>query len=245
MPILGLVQLKYLLYCTLLSDTVAEEMEDGSRYVKYSKDVSHLKDLWGDFSSSPKNNLFDEALEELESEGLILFGFEDSDTVYVGELRGRKFFPFELESPLVDKAVEKVMTQIKEYGKHKSTLAKSRAKYLHKEFQDLLDDGVENWQPQKFTELHGILYELYTGGEQYIIRNKVEYYQTNNMLKAFDRTTLFSIMVEAVLNYHDYRNGLPTLVNVAFVKDEVLAKLTRPDGSKEYMREELTESEDF
>ena len=94
--------------------------------------------------------------------------------------------------------------------------------------------------PGDFTELHGYLYEVYTGGEIYVLRGKVEYFQTNNMLKAYDRFTVFSLIVEATLRYDKYRKkGVPTLTNVACMKDDVFHTLVRSsdEGSKDYMRE--------
>lgn len=80
---------------------------------------------------------------------------------------------------------------------------------------------------------------MYTGGEVYIIRSKVEYFQTNNMLKAYDRFTVFAILIEGTLNYDEYSTrGVPTLTNVAYRKDDIFRKLTRTDSdSKDYMRE--------
>ena len=100
-------------------------------------------------------------------------------------------------------------------------------------------------RPGDFTELHSLLYEVYTGGEVYILRSKTEQFQTSNMLKAYDRHTVFALIVYGTLNYDEYRpKGLPTMTTVACMKDEVFGKLAKPTkGSKDYMRD-IDDSED-
>ena len=72
-------------------------------------------------------------------------------------------------------------------------------------------------------------------------------FQTNNILKAYDKYTTFAIIVEAVLNYDKHKKkGVPTLINVGYMKDDVFRHLTNPTaGSKDYMRELSTDDGEF
>ena len=100
--------------------------------------------------------------------------------------------------------------------------------------------------PGDFTTLFTYLYEIFTGGETYTVRNKMEYYQTTNILKAYDKFTTFAILVEGTLNYPAYdRRGVPTLTRVSVMKDTIFGALSRGDGSKDYMREVDDEREGF
>lgn len=234
-PIANLIPFKHLLYTALLSDICTYE-EDDTRWAIYAHDQSDLYDYFSDWSNDDdaKDEVY-KALNELSEDGLIFF--DDDDHVYVGEFRGRHFFPFEQKSSVYDKAVELLDAELKRYGSSKSAKDKSRARYIREQIDNITHD-VEAMSPGAFTELHGYLYEIYTGGEVYVVRNKTEYYQTNNILKAYDRFTTFAILVEGVLHYDKYRKrGLPTLINVACAKDDIVRGLTQGDGSKDYMRE--------
>lgn len=240
MPVTGLVPFKYLLYLAMLSEVTPFTPDgDGTKYGIFSKDQLDLYDYYPDWAVGDDNdNEVYKALADLCDEGLIWF--DDEDRVYLGEYRGKKFFPFEAKSSLFDTAKEFMDSEIRRYGKSKSAKDKSRARYIREQIDRLVDKGVENMTPGNFTDLHGYLYEVYTGGEIYIIRNKAEHFQTNNMLKAYDKFTVFSLIVEATLRYDKYRKkGVPTLTNVACMKDDVFHALTKAGaGSKEYMRNE-------
>ena len=239
MPITGLVPFKYLLYSALLSDVVpfTPHGED-IKYGIFSETEQELYDYYPDWDNidNRRNEVF-KALNDLSEEGLIWF--DDDSRIYLGEFRGKKFFPFEVKNSLFDEANELLGAELKKYGSSKSAKDKSRSRYIREQIDRLLDKGVENMSPGDFTELHGYLYEVYTGGEIYLIRNKTEYFQTNNMLKAYDKFTVFSLIVEATLRYDFYRKkGIPTLTNVACMKDDVFHALTKSDmGSKDYMRD--------
>ena len=239
MHITGLVPFRYLLYSALLSDVVHYTPEDEeTRYGVFAESQQELYDYYPDWDSSDeRRNEVYKALNDLADEGLIWF--DDDDRIYLGEYRGKKFFPFEVKNSLFDEANKLLDTELKRYGKSKSAKDKSRSRYIREQINRLLDKGVENLSPGDFTDIHGYLYEVYTGGEVYIIRNKTEHFQTNNMLKAYDKFTVFSLIVEATLRYDAYRKkGLPTLVTVACMKDDVFRALTKTEsGSKDYMRE--------
>lgn len=237
MPVTGLIPFKYLLYLAMLSDISPMDVED-TRYGVYAETEQELYDRFPDwYSLDDRRNEISKALDDLADEGLI--ESDDDGTIYLGEFRGRKFFPFEVKNSLFDNACKTLEERLKIYGKSKSAKDKSRARYIREQTDRLLEKGAENMSPGDFTDLHGYLYEIYTGGEIYMIRNKTEYYQTMNMLKAYDRFTVFALIVEGTLNYDVYRKkGIPTLTNVACMKDDVFRMITKPDkGSKDYMRE--------
>ena len=240
MAITGLVPFKYLLYAALLTKVTSFEPEDSDeKFGVFSENISDLYDYFPEFNSK-KNNEIDKALDDLADEGLISFDAENPELIYLGEFRGRKFFTFEVKSSLFEEAKQKLDDAIKAYGKSRSAKDKSRSRYIREQIDKLLaEKGVEAFTPNDFTDLHSYLYEMYTGGEVYIIRSKVEYFQTNNMLKAYDRFTVFAILIEGTLNYDEYSTrGVPTLTNVAYRKDDIFRKLTRTDSdSKDYMRE--------
>lgn len=175
MPICGLVPFKYLLYVAMLSNVIPYEDED-TRYGIFPEKYNEIGDFFPDWEHSDiKKDAVVKALDELAEEGLILF---DSDNnVYLGEYRGRKFFPFEKKSSLFDDAVKLATKSIKHYGASKSAKDKSRSRFIREQLYKLLDKGIPNLTSNDFTELHGYLYEVYTGGEVYIIRNKVELFQ--------------------------------------------------------------------
>lgn len=250
MPITGLVPFKYLLYLAMLSDVVPFTPDDEDvKYGIFAENGEDLYDRYHEWANEDERR--DEvvsALVALSEEGLIWF--DDDGRIYLGEYRGKKFFPFEAKTSLYDNASKLLQEELRKYGRSKSAKDKSRARYIREQIERLLDKGVESMSPGDFTELHGYLYELYTGGEIYIMRNKTEYFQTNNMLKAYDRFTVFSLIVEATLRYDTYRKkGIPTLTNVACMKDDVFRALTKTDdGSKEYMRgitDSISEDSDF
>ena len=239
MPIVGIVPFKYLLYSALLSSVTAYTPDDeDTKYGVFSGVQSDLYDYYPEWDSEDdRRNEILKALSELADEGLLLF--DEDERIYLGEYRGKRFFPFEAKSSMFDTACEVMFEEIKWYGKSKSAKDKSRSRYIKEQIERFLNKGIENLNPGDFTEIHGLLYEVYTGGEVYIIRSKVENFQTKNMLKAYDKFTTFSLIVEATLHYDSYRKkGVPTLTNVACMKDDVFRSLTKTDsGSKDYMRE--------
>lgn len=239
MPLVNLVPFKYLLYSAMLSDVVPFTPDDEDvKYGIFAETYMDLYDRYPDWDhTDDRRNEVLKALNELMEEGLVWF--DDDARVYLGEYRGKKFFPFEVKNSLFDDASELIDTELKRYGHSKSAKDKSRARYIREQIEKLTDNGVERMTPKDFTELHGYLYEVYTGGEIYIIRNKVEHFQTNNMLKAYDKFTVFSLIAETTLRYDKYRKkGVPTLTNVACMKDDVFHALTKSgEGSKDYMRE--------
>ena len=239
MPIANLVPFKYLLYSALLSNITPYTPDDEDvKYGIFAGEQGDLYDYYSDWDATDirKNEVY-KALNDLSEEGLI--SFDDEDRIYLGEYRGKKFFPFEVKNSLFDKAMEHIKNAIKQYGSSRSMKDRSRARYIKEQINRLVDKGVDSMTPGDFTELHGYLYEMYTGGEIYLIRNKAEHFQTNNMLKAYDKFTVFALIVEATLQYDTYRKrGIPTLTNVACMKDDVFRALMKPDeGSKDYMRD--------
>lgn len=219
------------MYAVLMSDVKVVE-EDETKLVISAKSVEDLYDYFGGF----EDDVY-QALSRLGDEGVVQFDDSDDNIVYLGEIRGKRFFPFEIRNSMFDNAVELMNREIKRYGTSESVKDKSRSRYIREKISAMMDD-VSTMRPNDFTELHGYLYEVFTGGEIYTIRNKVEYYQTNNMLKAYDRFTVFAIIVEGTLHYDNYRKkGVPTLTNVACMKDEIFGELTKSEKcSKEYMR---------
>ena len=239
MPITELVPFRYLLYSALLSDVVPFTPDDEDiKYGIFSETEQEVYDHFSDWDSTDdRRNEVLKALNDLADEGLIWF--DDDHHIYLGEYRGKKFFTFEVKNSLFDEANGLLDAELKRYSKSKSAKDKSRARYIREKIDRLFDKGVESMTPGDFTDLHGYLYEVYTGGEVYIIRGKTEHFQTNNMLKAYDKFTVFALIVEATLRYDVYRKrGVPTLTNVACMKDDVFRALTKVDsGSKDYMRD--------
>lgn len=239
MAITGLVPFKYLLYTALLTNVVSYEPKDEDvKYGIYGGEQEDLYDRFPDWSTpDERTDEVYKALNELSDEGLIFF--DEDDRIYLGEFRGKKFFGFDVKNSLFDEASKLLDKELKRYSSSRSAKDKSRSRYIRERIAKFLDKGVENMSPGDFTELHGYLYEIYTGGELYVIRNKTEYYQTNNMLKAYDKFTVYALLVEGTLNYDNYRKrGIPTLTTVACMKDDVFHTLSKPaEGSKDYMRE--------
>lgn len=239
MVITGLVPYKYLLYAALLSHVVPYKPEDEeTKYGVFAELQTELFDYYPDWDHTDdrRNEIF-KALNELADEGLIWF--DEDYRIYLGEFRGKKFFTFEVKNSLFEDSQKLLDSELKRYGRSKSAKDKSRSRYIRDQIDKLLDKGVENLHPGDFTDLHGYLYEIYTGGEVYMIRGKTEHFQTNNMLKAYDKFTVFSLIVEGTLHYDLYRKkGIPTLTTVACIKDDVFRALTKADaGSKDYMRD--------
>ena len=237
MPIASIIPFKYILYMAMLSDVVPFTSDD-VKYGIFNGTYMDLYDYYPDWDhADERRNEVLKSLKDLMEEGLIWF--DEDNRVYLGEYRGKKFFPFEVKNSLFDEAIKLLDFELKKYGKSKSVKSKSRARYIREQIDKFTDKGIENMSPGDFTELHGYLYEVYTGGEVYIIRGKTEHFQTNNMLKAYDKFTVFSLIVEATLRYDNYRKrGIPTLTNVACMKDDVFRTLTKVDSdSKDYMRD--------
>lgn len=233
--VVSLLEFKHLVYLVLLSDVVSEET-DLRKLVRYNGTYEEFLDLFPDWDSLDDNESeIVQTLYSLEKEGLISFN-EEGEYIYVGALSGRKFVPFMKVDSLYKKAVDKLTVALDEYRKNSFSKGVSRSKFIYGKLKDKFLQGTTLLNPNDFTSLHSYLYEIYTGGEIYTIRNQKEYYQTNNMLKAYDKDTVFAILVEGVLNYDVYRvKGIPTLTNVAFIKDEIFHNLVKPKG-KDYMR---------
>ena len=245
MVVTGLVPFKYLLYSALLSDVV--------RYQDDSDETCHgifndtLESVYERFNEWGEE--VEDSLNVLAEEGVLSVDY-DKGIIFLGEYRGRRFFPYEVKTSLFDKVSKVLDDAIKGYGKSKSAKDRSRSRYIREQVNRLIEHGIERMTPGDFTELHGFLYEVYTGGSIYNIRNQVEYYQTANILKAYDKFTTFAILVDGVLNYDEYhRKGVPTLTNVAMMKDEIVHSLTTGNTkTKEYMRDidsAISEDEDF
>lgn len=244
-PNLGNVPFKNFIYFVLLSNVVSLE-EGDVRHAVYAGDYLDLFDCLSDWADeSEGTSELDKALDELEADGYI--SFDDDNRIYLGEFRGRKFFPFEVRSSIFDSACDLMWREIKKYGKTRSAKVVSRVSYIRSQIETSLSRGVEKMSPKDFTELHSFMYEVYTGGETYILRNKAEHFQTTNMLKAFDKHTVFALIVFGTLNFDEYRSkGLPTITNVACMKDDVFNRLNKPEkGSKEYMRNMESDDSEF
>ena len=235
--------LEDLIYVTCLSSVEKyTEEESGITYGLFSKGFELLSEYFSDWSEDE----FIKAINSLGEQGLLMYGIEGSeeaDNVYVGTFEARRFEPFSsAENTLYQDATEKVTQAVKS-----SVLPKARNLYIKGRLNSMIEKGAENLNVNDFNELHGILYEIYTGGEDYKIRNKTELFQTSNILKAYDHATTFAIITEAVLNFDLYRKkGVPTLINVGYLKDDVFRKLVHKDTStKEYMREKDDDENEF
>lgn len=229
MPVTSVIPIKHIVYMALLSDMTTEDLEGD----KFAVSALVISDVYDRFPDWTEEELL-EVLDELGRDGLLEF----YDTkILLGEFRGRKFFPFEVKSSLFDRAIEFLQDKLGDYASYSRN--KSRAKYIKREVK-AMTEKVDKLCPNDFTELHGLLYEVYTGGEVYNIRNQVEYYQTSNILKAYDRHTTFAIIVEGTLNFDAYRKkGVPTLTLIGVMKDEVFGALTKGvSHGKDYMRSE-------
>ena len=104
MPITGVIPFKYLLYAALLSNVV-QYVEDDTKWGIFVETESDLYDYFPDWTSSDER--LDEvynALQELADEGFIFF--DDDERIFLGEFRGRKFFPFEAKTSLYSEAHE-------------------------------------------------------------------------------------------------------------------------------------------
>lgn len=235
------VEFKRLLYFALLSNVVPYKMEgDDTKYAVFA----HLQDDLADFFASWSGDEIDNALDALYEEGLIFF--DEERHIYVGEIRGMRFFPFDIKNSLADAAIAKLREATKTFETPRSALRRSRGRYIAEQINTFIDRGIDKMTPSDFTTFFTFLYEMFTGGESYLFRNKVEYYQTSNMLKAYDKFTTFAILVEGVLNFSAYRRkGVPTLTTVAVIKDDIFGALTKGSGSKDYMRDAETESDGF
>lgn len=241
MAFTGLIDLRYIIYLSLLSDIQRfKPADEDIEYGVWSQEATDVYDVFSDFDP----DIVEKALNDLQDDGLLFF--DDDSRVYLGEFRGRRFFTFEVKSSLCDDAKDLLERELTRYGKSSSAKDRSRSRYIREEIDKWYETGVENMNPGDFTELHGYLYEIYTGGEIYNIRNKAEHFQTNNMLKAYDRLTVFALIVEGVLHYDKYRKkGTPTLTNVAMMKDDVFKALVhKGDSGKEYMRKRIDDSEE-
>ena len=241
MAFVGLVDLRYIIYFSLLADVQRYTPADEDvEYGVWSREATDVYDVFSDFDPEE----VEQALNDLADEGLVLF---EDFWIYLGEFRGRRFFTFEVKSSLCDDAKDLLESKLSAYGKSASAKDRSRSRFIRAEIEKWYEAGVEKMNPGDFTELHGFLYEIYTGGEIYNIRNKTEYFQTNNMLKAYDRPTVFALIVEGVLHYDRYRRkGTPTLTNVAMMKDDVFRALTHKEtAGKDYMRKRSEDNETF
>ena len=233
-PMAGKYSLEDLIYFACLSD-ITKVTDGGEQLGEFSKGYDLLCAYFKDWSREE----IDEALNSLADKGLVMFDDTDEDIIYVGTFDGKRFDPFTPEdSSLVTRAEEKIDLAINE-----AAVPKVRLLYIKNRIKLLRERGIDNMSVTDFNELHSLLYEIYTGGEDYKIRNKIEYYQINNMLKSYDKRTIFAIVTFGVLDYDTFRKkGVPTITNVAYIKDDVMRRLVHKDtSSKEYMREKSSD----
>lgn len=237
----GIVDFEILLYMALISNVSSGKVEgDDTVYALCSCKRDDLYDIFATWDESE----IDKAVDALLHKGLIFMDTEGG--IYAGEIRGSRFFPFNAESSIADAAIEKLREAIKSFEKPRSALRRSRGRFIAEQINTYIDRGISEMTPGDFTTLFTYLYEIFTGGETYMVRNKTEYYQTTNILKAYDKFTTFAILVEGTLNYPAYaRRGVPTLTRVSVMKDTIFGALSRGDGSKDYMREVDDEREGF
>ena len=161
MAVVSAIPLKELMFVVMLSDVQKVYSEDEDVYlVAINKTKSEFLEVFTDWDSSEVSKAFDELMDE----GLVYEDIDDSETLYVGELRGRKVFTFEQESSLLTLAQNKVDEVLRGQLKSRSAKDRSRASYIKGKIEDMLSEGVGAMTPSKFTELHGYMYELYTGG---------------------------------------------------------------------------------
>lgn len=244
-PILGLIPLKMFVYAVLISDLVPLE-EDDEKLAVFSRDEQTLYDLFPSFDEGDEHD-FADALNTLTEENLIYIREED-ELIVCGTFQGKTFVPFTTENSMFDRSVEAVRKALKEFGTSLGGYSKSRRRHLADSFEELLNKGVASFTGGDFNSLHEILYEVYTGGENYVIKNKVDGFQTTNMIKHYDKNTVFSIIVEAILNYDKYRSRYtPSLTMVANMAEDVYRALikSKTPGSKDYLREKTTDEEVF
>lgn len=236
-PLAEKFSLTDLIYLTCLSSVDKEYDEDEKvTYAIFSKGMDMLESYFQDWEEQEVTD----ALDELGQQNLLLF---DEDTIYVGTFEGKRFEPFSSkDSSIYQKAVDLIEKGV---SSSKNILPKARYLYIKNRLKLLIEKHTDDLSVNDLVELHGLLYEIYTGGENYSFRNKTEVYQIPNILKAYDKASTFSIIAEAVLNYDLYhKKGLPTLINVAMMKDDCFKHLCKKDTStKEYMREEASEEE--
>ena len=240
-PIADRYNLEDLIYLTCLSSVEKYyEKESDVTYGIFSKGYELLCEYFRDWDEDELVKAFN----TLGEQGLLMYGeYDDSDLIFVGTFEGRRFEPFtSAESNLYKDAVDKIQEAIKG-----SVLPKARNLYVKGRLNAMIEKGAEHLNVNDYNELHGLLYEIYTGGEDYKVRNKTEMFQVSNILKAYDHTTTFAIITEAVLNFDLYRNkGVPTLINVGYLKDEAFRKLVHKDTStKEYMRHKDEDENEF
>lgn len=243
----SIMEFKYVVYLSLLSDVVQISTDEDLRKIAaWNGSYEEFLELFPEWDNLQDDSEIVCALSTLESDGLISFN-EDGTEIYVGTMLGKKFIPFTKRVSFYEQSVKKIKKALKEYCKGSSAKGVSRGQYLTSVLEGKYFMGTGSLKPNDFTELHGYLYELYTGGEVYIIRKKLEYYQTTNMLKAYDKDTVFSILVEGVLNFDFYRqSSVPNLVNIACMKDDIYRSLIGKNGKgKEYMRETESTSGGF
>lgn len=248
-PIFGVFPFKTILYTAILSDVIVKEDEENDiRWAVCGKNEADFYDLFESFDShKDEESELLATLEELENEGLIQCS--EYGVITVGQFVGRAYVPFAKEDSLCNKAVEKIKAALNSHLKSlKSASAKSRGVTLKEDFEKLLDKGIGKMRTGDLNILHGILYEVYTGGEVYVIKGQVDAVQTYNMLRRYDVYTVFALITEAVLNYDTYRSKhTPNLKLVAQMAEDVYRALikSKTPGSKEYMREDTEEKEVF
>ena len=142
MPITGLVPFKYLLYSAMLSDVVPFiPDEEDVKYGVFSEPQQELYDYFHDWDNEDerRNEVF-KALNDLADEGLIWF--DEEDRIYLGEYRGKKFFPFEVKNSMFDETSKLLDEELKRYGKSKSAKDKSRARYIREQLKRFFDKGI-------------------------------------------------------------------------------------------------------
>lgn len=245
-PLLGLMPLKTFLYVLLLSDLIPIKEGDDT-LAAHKRDTDELYELFPTFDNDEEDGHdFVEALNELAEEELLQF--DEENRIICGNFQGKNFVPFGTKNSLFSRAYERLSTDLKGYTSSLGNFSKARGRYLVDTLGDLLDKGVSSFTGGDFNTLHSILYEIYTGGEVYTIRNKADGFQTTNLMKHYDRNTVFAIMVEAVLSYDKYRTKhTPNLCLMANMAEDVYRALikTKTPGSKDYLREDIEEEGTF
>lgn len=240
MAIVGMIPTKELIYAILLSDVEKFTPEGSSITYGVFEDYTRLYDQLGCLGDP--EGVIGKALDELEEEGLV--SFEDDNVCILGEFKGKKLYTYSATVPIFTQSKERLYTELSNFGKNGSAKSAMRARFLKSELDKMLDTDISRWTQPMFNILHATLYEIYTGGEEYQMRNSVEQYQVKNILKAYDKPTTFSILVNGVLGWSG--KGVPTLTKVAVNKDEIfktLYKKASADKPKSAIHEDNDDSE--
>lgn len=229
----GSVELRYLLYCYLISSCVEDAADLLSSY--------RLRDVKTAFSAFGEDSVAD-ALMELATEKLVVMLPKG---VLVGKVVQRKKLLFSQKDESVQTYQARLLSKLESYVE-----AAVRVAYARRAQNDalaLFGKPVVEWVVTDFCRLYEISYEAVFEEQLRDLTHK-ERGQIGYLLKHYEKSTIQKMIIHFVLDCERYTKAAPSLGLLLYHKDTLklaVESKSKSEISRKSMRRSTTKDEDF